>query len=306
MNKTMPTVSVIIPAKDAAEGLPRALESIAAQTYQNIIEIIVAVADTATSDAAIGSKVIENPSGSTPVGLNQAIKASSGDVIVRCDVHSVLPKDYVTRAVETLQRTGAANVGGMQVPKGTTFWERAIAAAMTSRLGAGDARYRIGGEEGPVETVYLGVFRRDVLARLRGFDESFPRTQDYELNHRIIESGGVVWFDPELRVEYRPRGSLRSLTSQYFQYGLAKRRFNRKHPGGLRWRQTASPLALIAVVICLLTAVRYPIALVIPAVYLAALTIQGIRAAQGKASWIGTAAALFTMHMTWGAGFLRG
>jgi glycosyltransferase involved in cell wall biosynthesis len=297
---------VIIPAKDAADSLPRALDSIRSQTYPNITEVIVAAADPQTAAAAGDAFVAHNPAGTTPVGLNLAIAAASGDVIVRCDVHSVLPVGYVTQAVETLERTGADNVGGMQVPVGATPWEKAVAAAMTSPLGAGDARYRLGGDEGPVETVYLGVYRRTILGVLGGFDESFPRTQDYELNHRIIESGGVVWFDPELRVEYRPRGSLRSLGSQYFQYGRAKRRFNRKHPGGLRWRQTASPLILITIAVCLVTAVRYPVTLVIPSAYLAAVAIEGIRAGQGKASWLGIAVALLTMHMTWGAGFLRG
>ena len=303
----MPTVSVIIPAKDAAEALPRALESIAAQTYQNIIEIIVAVADTATSDAAIGSKVIENPSGSTPVGLNQAIKASSGDVIVRCDAHAVLPEAYVERAVETLLRTGADNVGGMQVPIGETFWERAIAAAMTSRLGAGDARYRLGGNEGPVETVYLGAFQHEALQRLGGFDESFVRTQDYELNHRITESGGVVWFDPQLTVEYRPRGSLPALAKQYYEYGRAKRSFSRRHPGELRWRQLLPPILVVGLGGFGLLAFWMPGALLVPVAYLG-LIVAGAVARFPKVGWpaVGMPAALATMHVPWGLGFLRG
>lgn len=299
----MPTVSVIIPAKDAAEALPHALESIAAQTYQNIIEIVVAAADAATSDAAIGSQVVENPSGSTSVGLNQAIKASSGDVIVRCDAHAVLPEAYVERAVETLLRTGAENVGGMQVPIGETFWERAIAAAMTSRLGAGDARYRLGGSEGPVETVYLGAFRHEALERLGGFDESFVRTQDYELNHRIIESGGVVWFDPQLTVEYRPRGSLRALARQYYEYGVAKRQFGRRHQGSLRWRQLLPPLFVVGLAGSILLSIWWPLALLAPAGYLVVVLTAGVAT---RVSPLRTAAAIVTMHVSWGIGFLSG
>ena len=306
MPSSQPTVSVIIPARDAGDVLPRALRSIASQTYPIIVEVIVAAADEPTAEVASAVRVVRNPSGTTPAGLNLALEASVGDIVVRCDAHAILPQGYVSRAVETMKRTGAANVGGIQVPVGVSTWERAIATAMTSPLGSGDARYRIGGEEGPVETVYLGVFRRDVLDELGGFDESFVRSQDYELNHRIIESGRAVWFDPELKVEYTPRSSLRSLGSQYYQYGRAKRLFSRKHSGGLRWRQIAPPLGLLTMLICLLAAVRYPIALVVPAGYLAALTIEGVRTNMQKANWIRTVAALFTMHMTWGAGFLLG
>ncbi|MDX1469799.1 MAG: glycosyltransferase family 2 protein, partial [Acidimicrobiia bacterium] len=221
MTAWQPTVSVIIPARDAAETLPKTLRAINKQGYPDVVEVIVAAADAETARVAAeeGARVVDNPFATTPAGLNLAIRASSGEVVVRCDAHAVLPPDYVSRAVETMARTGAENVGGMQVPVGTTPWEKAIAAAMSSPLGAGDARYRIGGKEGPAETVYLGVFRRETLERLGGFDERFLRAQDYELNHRIIGSGGLVWFDPELRVEYRPRGSLGSLARQYFQYG---------------------------------------------------------------------------------------
>ena len=107
------------------------------------------------------------------------------------DAHSVIPPGYLDRAVQILIDTGADVVGGMQVPVGRTAWEKAIAAAMSSRLGAGDARYRIGGKPGRADTVYLGVFRKSTLERLGGYDEHFDRNQDYELNQRIRDSGGI-------------------------------------------------------------------------------------------------------------------
>lgn len=299
MTHNLPAVSVVIPARNAGDTLPRALASVQFQDYDHIVDVVVAAADDTSAAAAQGVKVVMNPTGSTPVGLNLAIAASAGDVIVRCDAQSKLPVSYVSRAVETLDRTGAAVVGGMQVPIGETPWERAIATAMRSPLGAGDARYRLGGEEGPVETVYLGVFRRDVVEALGGFDESFARTQDYELNHRIIASGLAVWFDPELRVEYRPRGALRALWEQYFWYGRAKRLFGAKHPGALRWRQLAPPLLVIVLGGSLVASVWLPFALVVPVGYAASLLIAGLMDGSPR-----SALALATMHIAWGLGFL--
>lgn len=302
----LPTVSVIIPARNAGEALRDALDSIARQTYPNVIEAIVAAADPETAAAASGAVVVDNPSGTTPAGLNRAFEKSTGDVIVRCDAHARLPEGYIERAVETLLRSGADNVGGMQVPVGETFWERAIAAAMSSPLGAGDARYRLGGDEGPVETVYLGVYRREALERLGGFDEEFTRTQDYELNHRIIASGGTVWFDPELRVEYRPRGSLSALARQYYEYGRAKRLFARRHPGSLRWRQLVPPAAVAALGASLVISVWWPWAFVALGVYALAVTIAGLATAprEGMAAF-GSIPALAVMHLSWGLGFLK-
>lgn len=302
MPKNQPTVSVIIPARDADKSLPLALESVARQSYPDL-EVIVAAADEVTADVArsAGVTVVENPAQTTPVGLNLAFSASDGDVIVRCDAQSILPPDYVRMAVVAMERTGAAAVGGMQVPIGNTPWEIAIAEAMTSPLGAGDARYRIGGDEGPAETVYLGVYRRSAIEAVGGFDEEFVRTQDYELNHRLIESGEVVWFEPALRVGYRPRGSLRDLASQYFEYGRAKRQFSQKHPGSLRLRQWAAPAVLIGLTATLIGSIWLRPLLVFPGLYGVALIVAGM---SSKAAWLRVASALFAMHVSWGTGFL--
>lgn len=292
---------MVIPARASASSLPRALASVRAQTYPNIVEVVVAAADDESASAADGAVVVCNPSGSTPAGLNAALARATGEVIVRCDARSVLPPDYVTEAVDALGQTSADNVGGMQVPVGETRWERAIAAAMSSRWGAGDARYRVGGDPGPAETVYLGVYRRDALERVGGFDEAFTRTQDYELNHRLIQSGGLVWFDPRLRVEYRPRSSLGALARQYFDYGRAKRQFARKHAGALRWRQLAPPALVVVLSLSLVLSAWWRWTLVAPAAYAVAVGGAGV---QGDASAGRTALALATMHVSWGLGFL--
>jgi glycosyltransferase involved in cell wall biosynthesis len=302
-------VDVIIPAARASETIGAAIDSVLAQGYPGLESIVVASSDIETSQAAErhGARVVSNPGGSTPVGLNRALAEGSAEVVARLDAHAILPAGYLGRAVATLMDTSADNVGGMQVPVGVSGWERAIAAAMSSPFGAGDAAYRIGGTAGPSETVYLGVFKRETLERLGGYDEHFARNQDYELNHRIREAGGVVWFDPELKVTYRPRSSLRALASQYFQYGVWKRAFSRRHPGSLRWRQLAPPLLVMAQIASLVAAVWWPAALLVPAAYLVALAIIGIIALPRLGiPALGVPVALATMHLSWGCGFILG
>lgn len=296
---------MIIPARDAADVLPRALGSISAQDYDNIVEVVVAAADRGSAEIAeqSGAVVITNPNGATPSGLNLAIAASKGEVIVRCDAQSILPANYVSRATATLIRTGAVNVGGMQVPRGVTPWGEAIATAMSSPWGAGDARYRVGGEEGPVETVYLGVFRREPLESVGGFDEAFQRNQDYELNHRLIAAGGVVWFDPHLKVEYRPRDSLRALARQYFDYGRAKRQFSRTYKRSLRPRQLAAPALVVTLVVSTVASAFVPPLIFVPLTYLLGVVVAGLAS---KRHSLRVSAALATMHLSWGVGFLAG
>ena len=304
-----PSVDVIVPAKDAGDAIRPALEAVNNQTYRDLGSVVVAASDSATAAVAraCGAVVVDNPTGRTPTGLNLALGRTTAEVIARVDAHAVIPPGYLARAVQVLTDTGADTVGGMQVPVGSTASEKAIAAAMSSRLGAGDARYRIGGKAGPADTVYLGVFLRSTLERLGGYDEHFDRNQDYELNQRIRDSGGTVWFDPGLAVSYRPRGSLIALARQYFDYGRWKREFARRHPGSLRPRQLAPPLLVTGLFVTIIAGFWWPWAWLAVAGYVVVLALFGLSRLRST----GTGAlliplALATMHSSWGLGFLLG
>ncbi len=312
-----PSVSVVIPLRNDATAIAGAVESCVDQDYPGDLEVI--IAEGASSDAsriaaaALAGRhsrvrVVDNPGGTAAAGLNRAIRTSSGSVIVRCDARAVLPAGYVRRAVELLEATGAVNVGGMQRPVGVSVLQRAIALAMASVLGAGDSRFRIGGAAGPTDTVYLGVFRRDAIEQLGLYDERFLRNQDYELNWRIREAGGTVFFDPGLEVGYRPRGNFKDLAKQYWEYGRWKRRMLGLHPRSIRLRQVAAPSLVIGLALSVLLALTpwRIMAIVVPGVYTVALL------AAGGVSWwrARDAAALLlpavypTMHLSWGLGFL--
>ena len=201
--------------------------------------------------------------------------------------------------------------------EGVTDFERAVAAAMTSWFGVGGAAFHIGGEAGPALTVYLGCFRLSALDRVGGFDESMVRAQDWELNHRIRQTGGVVWFTPDLHVTYRPRPNLRALAKQYFEYGRWRREVARRHPETVSARYLAPPAALIAVVggaavgVMGLVTHSHPTAVLgfaLPAGYAAANLLASARAARSlsPSAALRLPAVFATMHGAWGAGFIRG
>jgi succinoglycan biosynthesis protein ExoA len=228
---------------------------------------------------------------------------------VRVDGHAELSGDYVRRAVELLEETGADNVGGIQRAVGETPFQQAVAAAMTSRFGVGDAKFHYGGEPGPTDTVYLGVFRRAALERVGGFDETLIRNQDYELNVRLRATGGVVWFSPELSVTYRPRSTLGGLARQYYEYGQWKREVLRRHPDSLRWRQVVPPAVVVVNVGALALALagrrRALIAPLAYAVAAGAASMVAARDLEPRATRL-LPLAFGAMHHAWGAGFLRG
>ena len=178
---------------------------------------------------------------------------------------------------------------------------------MRSVFGVGGARFHTGGEAGPADTVYLGVFRREVLTELGGYDTSFLRAQDWELNHRIRSAGHLVYFTPELSVTYRPRSSLKALARQYFHYGRWRRVVMRQHPGTANARYLAPPARRPGV--RRRACSRHPLtpwSLLLPGGYLAGVLGASALTAKGLPlrSVLTLPAVYATMHMSWGVGFL--
>ncbi|MGH9193061.1 MAG: glycosyltransferase family 2 protein, partial [Acidimicrobiales bacterium] len=251
-----PPVSVIMPVLDEERHLAEAVGGVLDQDYPGEVELVLALGPSRdrTGEIAAGLaaadrrvRLVDNPSGRTAEGLNAAIKAARFGVVVRVDGHGVLSLGYIRGAVEALDRTRAANVGGIMRAEGVTGFEQAVARAMTSPLGIGAARFHLGGEAGPADTVYLGAFRRDVLERLGGYDEHFTRAQDWELNYRIRRAGETVWFTPDLVVTYRPRSSLRALAGQFYRTGRWRREVVRQYPETANLRYLAAPVVTAAI-----------------------------------------------------------
>jgi succinoglycan biosynthesis protein ExoA len=249
--------------------------------------------------------LVANPSGRTAAGLNLAIKESRYPVIVRVDGHAEIPENYISLAVEILNRTGAVNVGGVMGAEGVTKFEQAVAHAMRSPYGVGASRFHTGGEAGSVDTVYLGVFLRSALIDVGGFDERFTRAQDWELNYRLRQAGGLVYFDPSLHVTYRPRPTMKALSKQYFEYGRWRHVVIRRHQGTINLRYLAPPIALVGTAISLFSGlVLSPICVVPAAVYLLFLIVAAVSIGKNLGEFLRLPWILLTMHMSWGAGYL--
>jgi glycosyltransferase involved in cell wall biosynthesis len=319
---SLPGVSVVVPVLNEERHLRDAVAQMLGQDYAGPLEVVLALGPSRDRTDAIAAEIraadprvrlVGNPTGRTPAGLNAAIADATYDVIVRVDGHALVPKDYVAAAVEVLQRTGADNVGGVMAAEGETPFEEAVARAMTSKLGVGAASFPVGGEEGPAPTVYLGVFRRSALERVGGYDESMVRAQDWEMNHRIIETGGLVWFTPRMRVTYRPRPTVRTLGKQYFEYGRWRREVARRHPDTLSVRYLAAPVAVLGIVVGTLLGLIsldgggiLALGWLAPLGYLAIVVGGSVVVGRGLrlAAWIRLPVVLVTMHMCWGLGFL--
>ena len=325
-----PPVSVVMPVRNEERHLAESVRHVLSQDYPGPLELVLAVAPSADRTEQIARdleaaeprvSVVANPSGRIPTALNLAVGTARHQVIARIDGHALFPPDYLRTAVAVLAQTGAADVGGVMAAEGETPFQQAVAWGMTSKAGVGSAGWHTGGQAGPADSVYLGVYRREMIQQAGGWDEEMLRAEDWELNYRIRAGGGLVWFTPELRVTYRPRASLRALGAQYFHYGRWRRVVMREHPETASFRYLAPPAAAALVGAGLLAglaglagiAAGAPTAiaaltagLAIPLIYLAGITAVSAMLSRGLKPRVRAQLPLVlaVMHMCWGTGFL--
>lgn len=251
-----PLVSILIPTLNEANTIGACLDAIEAQSYDHgYLEVIVAdggstdgtreiVAERAAATTLRSLRLVDNPGRTTARGLNAALSRAGGEVVQRIDGHTIVPPDFVAAGVRALRETGAAAVGGVIETRGLGSKGEGIALAMSHPFGVGDARFRIGGAAGPVDTVPMAAYRRACFERLGGFPD-VDKAEDDTFNFLVRQAGGLVYLDPRIRSVYLCRSTYRGLAGQYFGYGRARGRVLVEQPRAARWRHLVPAMATL-------------------------------------------------------------
>lgn len=327
-----PGVSYIMPVLNEAEHIVEAITTVLGQDYDGDKEIVLAlgpstdgtnriVAEMAVVDPRI--QTVDNPKSATPIGLNLALAKTRYPVIIRVDAHFGLESDYTEQGISTLRETASANCGGLMLARGRTSFQKAVARAYMSPVGLGGPAYHSGDAAGESESAYLGVYRREVFDVLDGFDEGLKRGQDWELNLRIRSVGGRIWFNPDMRVTYWPRGTWKKIARQFWATGIWRAELIRRHGSRNSIRYFAPPVLVLGMGASLIEALlqltgrtktwpkfvrRFTSLVHVPSFgYIAAILATAASAkdcGRRERFWFGIV--LPTMHLCWGAGFLRG
>lgn len=319
-----------MPVLNERAYLEHAVASVLAQELDMPAELVLALGPSSDGTTQLAQRLaagderirlVDNPAAHIPVGLNAAIRASRYATIVRVDAHSELSPGYAARALETLARTGAANVGGVMHAEGRTPFQKAVARLYNSPVGLGGGAYHGGTQEGEAESAYLGVMRREVIDEVGLFDETIRRGEDWELNLRIRQAGHRVWFDPQLSVTYWPRESWIRLARQFRATGAWRgelvRRFGRSN--GIRY--FAPPALVVLVGLAVVTGILQVTGVVTGCVsallslivhlpillYLVLVVgVASLPGGGGPRQRLWTLLVLPTMHLSWGLGFIGG
>ena len=321
----LPFVSILMPVRNEASHLAGNLTAVLGQDYPpDRFEVIVADGGSTDGTREIvealsrehpALRCVDNPDRIVAAGLNRALAAARGRVIVRLDGHCEYPRDYVRRVVALREEWDAANAGGVLVPVGTSYVQRSICAAYSSRLGIGGSALRAQDESGAareVDAVHGGCWLRETLARAGPFAEDMVRNQDDEMSFRLRGAGGRIVQAPSIRVRYFVRSRWSQLFVQFAQYGYWKVRLVRKYPRQASVRHLM-PAGLVLLFLAAAASVPFvpwgPLALGgLALTYAAGLLLAAFAPARGSslALWPGIATALLMMQIGYGFGFWLG
>ncbi len=318
-----PFVSIIMPIRNEADFIERAIRSVLDNSYPvERMEILVVdgMSDDGTreivhrlSQGDSRIRMLDNPKRIVPAAMNIGLRAARGELFIRIDGHAEVPADFIAQSIRCLREHPLAWVAGGSIKTvSDSCAGQAIAAAMRSPIGVGNARFRLGEYEGWVDTLAFGTHYKWVIDRVGYFDEELVRNQDDEFNLRIILAGGKIWMSKAIQSTYFSRGSLRKLWRQYFQYGFWRIRTLQKHKRPATFRQLV-PLAFVSSLPllglgCLVWRPLWLLLAVEAALYMLGLFIGAIDVGH-KAGWRYAPAAPLVfaiLHFAYGTGSLWG
>jgi succinoglycan biosynthesis protein ExoA len=317
-------ITVMAPMFNESAHVAGLVADLAAQDWEGELEVLVADGRStddsvahlraAAEEHGLAVEIVDNPGRWVSHGLNRCIREATGDLVVRVDFHSRIPSDYVRLCAQAAEETGADNVGGILVPRGRTPTERAVAAAVDSAFGGIGWTRHTTPERHEVDTVTFGAYRPEVFRRIGLYDETLVRNQDDELNLRLRRAGGTIVLDPAIRVFYTPRGSLRRLFKQYYEYGRWKAPVMRKHERPTSARSLVPGVFVLALLALIPLSLWQPQAAVLLALkislYVAlALVFAVLCVRRRRERWtlVPRVVVVFpTMHVAHGLGMLSG
>lgn len=206
-------VSVSISAYNEEKYLPALFESLVHQTYPHKqIEIILMNAMSTDQTRNLMNefqekyqhefyaiKIFDNPKKTSNIGLNIGFKHSDGDCYLKIDAHSLVPKNFVERNVAVIE-SGQKVCGGRRptLVESDDEFSKTLHIVEESALGSSIANYRKGDKSRYVNTIFHGMYHKDVIEKVGYVDEKLIRTEDNEFHYRIRKNGFKIWYDTSI------------------------------------------------------------------------------------------------------------
>lgn len=213
MNNDMPLVSVVIPTYNRPVYLKRCIESVLAQTYNNIEILVVDDNNPNTESRILTEQVMcmflknykikyiqheNNKNGSA--ARNTGWKHASGKYITYLDDDDVISVTKIQKQVECLEKlddTWGCCYTGYKLIKEHGDYQ------ISTEKRQGNCYI-----DALMRTMYMGsgsnlFLRKKVVDEINGYDESFQRNQDIEFLTRVLERYKIAYVDDILLTIYQ-------------------------------------------------------------------------------------------------------
>ena len=295
MKEERPLTTVIIPAR-MESGSPRALSCLQSLADLNL-EVLVT-------------------RGSCPsLQRNLAAGEANGEFLYFLDDDCTLTRDAVVTGIEFLLRNDRIAVtGGPAVTRQNAgILETAIGDAMASRAGSLITRSRHAPTGKPRETSGEAftlcnlMIRRDVYLKLAGLNGDLHPGEDPEFLKRLSGNGFHAFYQPNMAVERSRRRNFKDLALQFYRYGRGRARHILQAPRIFDWIFVLPSILVLGLPVLMI--LRSAIPVLLYTVYLLLCITAGIHSAVKRRSFLFlllVPSAVFTMHASYGLGFLRG
>jgi glycosyltransferase involved in cell wall biosynthesis len=225
-SETAPTVSVIIPAYNAAKYIGETLDSVFKQTYTSFEVIVINDGSRDTDDlerelqAYSAVRYIRQENRGAAAARNTGLRAAAGEFVAFLDADDKWLPDFLEKQIEFLKRSNAdlvyadALLSGespldgrtfmeVQPPRGNVTPENLLAVNVTVLTSA-------------------VVARKAPILQVGMFDEGIKRGHDFDLWFRLAKAGARFAYQPKVLALYRiVEGSLSGNTISQLERTLA-------------------------------------------------------------------------------------
>ena len=225
-------VSIIITARNEEKYLPMLFEDILNQTYplQNIEVVLMDSNSTdntrklmeefKNNNESLSVQIVTNERQIQAAGFNEGVKHATGDVVLKIDAHSRIPQDFVQKNVNEII-AGAFVCGGNRptVVDSDDDFSKTLHIVEESALGSSIANYRKSNVKRKVNSIFHGMYRKEVFEKVGLADERLLRTEDNEFHYRVRKAGYDIIFNPEIESYQYIRPTFTKMIQQKFANG---------------------------------------------------------------------------------------
>ncbi|MBC7265034.1 MAG: glycosyltransferase [Chloroflexi bacterium] len=257
MSERPVSVSVVIPAYNAAATIAECLTALNAQSlprtdYEVIVVDDGSIDDTADIAARYGARVLRQANSGPAAARNRGVNEARADIVLFTDSDCVPSPEWLEEMIGPFADPQVAGVKGVYRTRQRNLTARFIQIEYEDRYDH-TARCKY------VDLVdtYAAGYRRNILISNGGFDIRFRFLEDQELSFRLTHAGHKMVFNPRAVVYHYHPESWRRYAQRKYRIGYWKTRVLRLHPSKA-WRDSHTPWSLK--VQMLLTALSAPLA----------------------------------------------